>query len=102
LPDKALAPAAKVVPTKYNAPAKPTAPTMVGAAQSKMIAIWSLYQQMVVIRHQTIRMANPVIPMANLLQYQQKLSSIIIIVKDISTLIPSGSNVVKRPWKFQS
>ena len=59
-----------------------------------------LDQQVVVVRHQTIGMTEPVESRNSLSEYLEELLAIGVVEKDILICITAGSDVIHRAWVF--
>jgi hypothetical protein len=68
----------------------------------RKVSLRSFYQQMVMIVHEAISVAHPMIPFINVLKEIQETFPIFIIQKDGSLLIPPAGNVIDCTSEFYS
>ncbi len=64
------------------------------------ISVGRFHHQVVVVRHQAIRMAQPIEPFHHLCQYLQKGEAVFVILKNRLLTITTRSNVIKRSGKL--
>jgi hypothetical protein len=66
----------------------------------RKISIWCINEQMVMILHQAVGMAEPIVPMGNILKRIQEHLSVLIVSESCLSFVPSASDVIDSTWKF--
>ena len=68
----------------------------------RKISIGCINEQMVMIFHQAVGMAEPVVPKTNILQRIQEHLSVLIVSEDRLSFVSSAGDVIDSTWKLYS